>query len=177
MEFRRKLDHGKDIPVDISDYVHEGRNIVKAYINLQRGATLKSDYFIFIEEIETTKLKYVREKVLSQRLSSKSTLSEIKQLLDTDCPNNQKGNKDYYCGHYLNQDDDDDRDLVIVGSSSTTINLLDPILSNQIYNIPIRGRYCIYRDCFDLDTFLQSRPSQSRQCHCRYHHDEYRFSN
>ena len=176
LEFRRKLDYGRDIPVDISDIVHEGRNTVQAYINLKRNATVKSDYFIFIEEIETAKLEHCRETVLSQRSNLNSTFLKIKQLLNTDYLNVPNGNKDNLKANCLD-DNDDDRDLVIIGSSSTTINLFDPISSSRIYDIPVRGKYCNHLDCFDLDTFLQSRPSQIHQCRCRYHHDDKSTSN
>ncbi|MBA7492563.1 hypothetical protein ES702_03113 [subsurface metagenome] len=55
------------------------------------------------------------------------------------------------------QQDADDDDLVLV-DDSMTISIADPF-SARVFTIPVRGRNCKHRECFDLETFLSSRQS------------------
>ena len=169
LEYQRKLDHGRDIPVDISEFVQDGVNVVKAYVNLKKDTSMKTDYYIFVEEIETAKIESVREAVLAQKLSPESFVSEVRQSLKNRWDRDkQSEGSDENASHISTEGDDGD--LVVLGSTSTVINMFDPILPSRPLEIPVRGKYCLHRDCFDLDTFFESRPFQNRQCCCRYHH-------
>jgi hypothetical protein len=41
--------------------------------------------------------------------------------------------------------------------SNLTINLFDPFSASKICDIPVRSKACLHNDCFDLDTFLDTR--------------------
>jgi hypothetical protein len=51
----------------------------------------------------------------------------------------------------------DDDEITIV-QSTLTIGLFDPFSQAKMCDIPVRSKACPHNDCFDLDTFLQSRP-------------------
>ena len=54
--------------------------------------------------------------------------------------------------------DDDDDDIAIV-DPHISIDLIDPFTA-QIWKIPVRGKTCTHRECFDLQAFLESRPNK-----------------
>ena len=170
LEFQRKLDHGKDIPVDISDFVHQGTNTVIAYFNIKRDATMKMDYYLFVEEIQTSSFASIRKSILAQRINSESFLFEVKRSRENNHSDNKYG-EDNDENTSKRDIEDGDGDLVVLESSSTAISIFDPILPSRVFDIPVRGKYCLHRECFDLDTFLQSRPFTGRRCYCRNHHD------
>jgi hypothetical protein len=52
--------------------------------------------------------------------------------------------------------DAEDDEVAIVGSN-LTINLFDPFSASKMCDIPVRSRACRHNDCFDLETFLDTR--------------------
>ncbi|GAO19763.1 hypothetical protein UVI_02041640 [Ustilaginoidea virens] len=57
-----------------------------------------------------------------------------------------------------------DCDDIIVQDESLSISLRDPF-SSILFRTPVKGLYCRHIECFDLETWLQTRrgkPSQSR---------------
>ena len=59
-------------------------------------------------------------------------------------------------------------DEVAVVSTDLPVDLADP-WSSTIWTVPVRGRECTHVECFDLETWLTSRPARS--ClHGRSHH-------
>jgi hypothetical protein len=53
-------------------------------------------------------------------------------------------------------DDDDEITMVV---SDLSIDLADPFTA-RIFDIPVRGSSCLHRECFDLETFLDTRKSK-----------------
>jgi hypothetical protein len=51
-----------------------------------------------------------------------------------------------------------DDDVAIV-DPHISIDLIDPFTA-QIWKIPVRGKTCTHRECFDLEAFLDSRPNK-----------------
>ncbi|KAF2476125.1 uncharacterized protein BDR25DRAFT_310507 [Lindgomyces ingoldianus] len=51
---------------------------------------------------------------------------------------------------------DEDDEIAIV-ENNLKISLFDPFSASAICNIPVRGKSCLHYDCFDLQTFLQTR--------------------
>ena len=45
------------------------------------------------------------------------------------------------------------------------LDLTDPFTS-RIFDVPVRGRDCAYNQCFDFDTFLQTRGSTTKPEPC-----------
>ena len=53
----------------------------------------------------------------------------------------------------------EDDDLTVV-SQSLTVGLIDPFMA-QIFKTPARSKHCKHLECFDLDTFISTRRSES----------------
>jgi len=52
--------------------------------------------------------------------------------------------------------ENDDDELSIV-SESVQVSIYDPIMGSGICKTPVRSGHCKHKECFDLETFLQSR--------------------
>jgi hypothetical protein len=136
LQQRKKLHHGKDLPMDMSPFVKEGENTLEIAVMRQRDDENYRKYLVAIEVLgfknHASIMKDCQER---NRISASTILGRIRQKLS---PSN------------------DDDEIAIV-ESSLTINLLDPFSASTICDIPVRGRACLHYDCFDLDTFLQTR--------------------
>lgn len=129
---RRSFHHGKDLPVDITRYVKEGTNEIS--LNMLRSEHEKSKgtkYAIAVEIIEVNSSSSIRTAVC--RLPAAESREQIRNRLSM------------HTG---------DEDLVFM-DDYITIDLRDPFTA-RIFDTPVRGRSCLHRECFDLDTFLQT---------------------
>jgi len=77
----------------------------------------------------------------NQRIPAKQTLDNIKKSLT---------------GAVASDDDE-----IVMVASDLTIDLADPFMA-KIFEIPVRGSTCLHRECFDLETFLNTRPSKPK---------------
>ncbi|TVY41126.1 Zinc finger MIZ domain-containing protein [Lachnellula occidentalis] len=147
LEIRRKLQHGKDLPIDLTQSIATaGQNLqnrIKISMPKSRQRAMKDQgYFIAVEVIETIRHQEIMEMcLLHQRISASHTLEAIKKSL---APVN-----------------DDDDDFAIV-ASDLTLSLADPFTA-RIFDIPVRGTKCLHRECFDLETFLLTRHSKPKR--------------
>lgn len=131
VEIRRKLHYGKDLPVDLTPYIREGINHLQMWM-LRSPQERASDvrYSIGVEVIEIVDEQKIRE-VAKQRDSAETKLSIQRSMTSSD------------------------PDVQIV-NDSVTIDLIDPYTA-RIFDVPARGSSCRHHQCFDLDTFLQTR--------------------
>lgn len=136
LEERRKLHHGRYLPIDLSPHLRAGDNILNAFSLPHHND--RANYAVAIEIVGIT----THAAILSQTptLSSNNSLTAIKNSLSS-APNGGKA------------DDDDDDDIGIT-SSTLTIPLFDPFRADRICDVPVRGTACPHRECFDLETFL-----------------------
>lgn len=147
LEIRRKLQHGKDLPIDLTQSIAAVRanfqNKIKISMPKSRQRAMKDQgYFIAVEVIETIKHQEIMEMCLQhQRISANHTLEAIKKSLAP-------------VG-------DDNDDFAIV-ASDLTLGLADPFTA-RIFDIPVRGVTCLHRECFDLETFLDTRNSKPKR--------------
>ncbi|KAK2757003.1 hypothetical protein FQN54_004971 [Arachnomyces sp. PD_36] len=134
---RRKLQHGKDLPLDISKHIKEGVN--KVTFGFIRSAAEKEKVFyaLAVEVVEVGNVDRVRNAI--QTLSLKESLDQIKARLAP--PSG------------------DDDDIAIV-DDYIAIDLIDPFTA-RIFETPARSKECQHRECFDLNTFLKTRLSKS----------------
>ncbi len=140
LEVRRKLHHGKELPVDITRHVVEGENKVEVYINLRDQDRLDAQFALAVERVGLMSGDEIKERCIKhQSIRSKTVLDYLKFSLSSTA-----------------QDDE----LAIV-SSNITIRLFDPISGTTIPETPVRGRHCLHPECFDLDTFLLTRRAHS----------------
>ncbi|KAI9855895.1 MAG: hypothetical protein M1824_005805 [Vezdaea acicularis] len=140
-ELRLKAQHGKDLPLDITPYVHTGSNVITAHVSmspLSNGA-----FYVFaVEAIGfITRQKISEMATMVNAVPARQTLDSIKSSLTPSL---------------------DDDEITIV-NPQLRLALTDP-MTMQIFNTPVRGSTCRHRECFDLDTFLSTRrPKPNRQ--------------
>lgn len=133
---RRKVHNGKDIPLDITDYLHEGINRVSIHL-IRSPAEAKDVYYVAgVEVLDIA--EYATVKSSARELPASESRARIQQRLSA-----------------LAADDE----LSIV-NDDLTVNLVDPFMA-RIFNTPVRGSTCAHQECFDLDTFLMTRASKS----------------
>ncbi|KAJ5174886.1 uncharacterized protein N7482_000763 [Penicillium canariense] len=133
---RRKVHNGKDLPLDITKYLHEGENKLTIHLLLGPDECKNFHYAFGIEIMEVSQLEQVLAK--TRHASPSETRANIKDR--------------------LNPTTDDD-ELAII-TDSLTVGLIDPFMA-QIFNIPARSTNCTHIECFDLDTFINTRKSES----------------
>lgn len=136
LHVRRKVHNGKDIPLDITDYLHEGINRVSIHL-IRSPAEAKDVYYVAgVEVLDIA--EYATVKSNARELPASESRARIQQRLSARAT---------------------DDELSIV-NDDLTVNLVDPFMA-RIFNTPVRGSTCAHQECFDLDTFLMTRASKS----------------
>jgi hypothetical protein len=131
LEARRKLHHGRYLPVDLSSTLRVGTNMLSVY-----ALPFKGDPTIYVVAIEAIRVSTHTTIVAAvPTIPSEASLNSIKRSL----------------GSPSDPDDDDD---FIMTSSTLTIPIFDPYRADRICDDPVRGATCLHRECFDLETFL-----------------------
>ncbi|KAF2169960.1 hypothetical protein M409DRAFT_64367 [Zasmidium cellare ATCC 36951] len=133
LETRRKLHHGRYLPIDLTALVRLGENKLRFGRSRNKNEYRMSEYALAIEVVGVTTHEKIKDNM--PRVSAADSLSAIKKSLSG-----------------AGEDDDDE---LAVTSSALTIKLFDPYSGCKIYDIPVRGKDCLHRDCFDLETFLE----------------------
>ncbi|KAF2458096.1 hypothetical protein BDY21DRAFT_363043 [Lineolata rhizophorae] len=134
---RLHLHHGKDLPIDISHFVKAGENSLKISINRLPDDKQPLPYAIAIEIVGVKKHATILQACTGpQLIPANEVLANIKQSLKRGVA--------------------DDDDIAIL-NKTISIGLFDPFIGSRIFNIPARGATCLHRECFDLDTFLNTR--------------------
>ena len=137
LELRRKYQHGRDLPIDLSQHIVSGTNTLEVFINLPSKDTNALPYALAVEVVVGQQYETIVKECKEDRYVDKNvTLESIKR-------------------HLAVSDEDDE---IAITSSNLVINLYDPLSGSDMCAIPARGIDCRHRDCFDLENFLQSRP-------------------
>ena len=132
LDMRKKTHHGKDLPIDVTRYIKAGQNnLSSAVIGFPENST--SRYAIGVEFIQV-----VDEQKIKHEIETLPWLEARKRILD------QSKNLD---------------PEVEVVQSQKVLDLTDPFTS-CIFEVPVRGINCRHNQCFDRDTFLQTRISK-----------------
>ena len=130
---RKKVHHGKDLPIDITHLTQEGENVLEMTVISEDKTHLK--YIVAVEYLGITSHDVVKKNCLEKkRLPADQVLSNIKSKLHSN----------------------DDDEIAII-ESNLTINLFDPFSASKMCDIPVRSKACRHPDCFDLETYLQTR--------------------
>ncbi|KAK4552403.1 hypothetical protein LTR86_010417 [Recurvomyces mirabilis] len=132
LETRRKLQHGRDLPVNVSHLIQPGINTLTVIILRLAIDTSEFNYAVGIEVVAVTSQQSLLSNVT--KLDPEESLNSIKQSLAV-------------------PPGSDDDELMTV-SSTVTLKLFDPISGSQIFARPVRGENCKHRDPFDLEIFL-----------------------
>ena len=130
LETRRKLHHGRYLPIDLTSYIKPGINKLTAIVNRMSTDTRPFEYAVAIEMVGVIRHESITGQV--PKITAAESLASIKESL---------------AGTSKNDD-------IEITSSNLTIKLFDPYSSAKIFDTPVRGIGCAHRDCFDLETFL-----------------------
>lgn len=129
---RRKLHHGRYLPIDLTEHLKQGKNKLKVFVDRVKHDKREARYSLAVETTGVTSHASIMGNLI--RVSAKDSISAIKKTLAGD-----------------DTGDDDD---IAVTSSSMTIKLYDPYSSSKLVDIPVRGQKCLHKDVFDLEIFL-----------------------
>ncbi|KAM3073315.1 hypothetical protein ACMFMG_009025 [Clarireedia jacksonii] len=141
LEIRRKLHHGKDLPIDVTPYIVAGKNVLTVAIPRSTTSIKTKEQFIAVEEIEILQHNDIMDLCRRNRITAAETLEGIKNRLSDPL------------------DEDDEISMVV---SDLSIDLADPFMA-KIFEIPVRGNNCLHRECFDLATYLLTRNSKPKR--------------
>ncbi len=137
LDIRRHPHNGRDLPTEITDFLVCGTNVLKISLPAPQRERAQNR-FIAVELVETLSHSSVIDSVWAQGVIPKEvTLKTIKQRL-TSAP---------------------DDDGVVFEEPDLSIDLADPF-SATIFKVPARGATCTHMECFDLETWLNTRPSK-----------------
>ncbi|EFQ99721.1 MIZ zinc finger protein [Nannizzia gypsea CBS 118893] len=134
--FRRKFHFGKDLPVPISRALRQGTNEIKISLIGTPEERRKYTFAIAVEVVNVASHKRTREAV--QTLSQPQSLDIILNRLTNNTV---------------------DSDELCFVDDFIAIPLIDPFMA-RIFNIPVRTVTCKHTECFDLDTFFDTRLSR-----------------
>jgi hypothetical protein len=129
LEPRRKLHHGRCLPVDLTSLLRAGDNTLSVYTIPTPSET--SSYVVAIEQVGVSSHNTIVSGITP--ISAADSLTAIKRSLESP------------------PDEDDD---IAMTSSTLTIPLFEPYRNDRICVTPVRGSACLHRECFDLETFL-----------------------
>jgi len=132
LEVRRKNLHGKDLPVDITGIVSQQNQL---RLSIPKPRTGHAYYFFAIECVEMLQHDQILEMCSRNRIPFGVTMSSINKSLT------------------ISDNDDDDFQMV---ATDLSIDLADPFTA-RIFDVPIKSSNCLHRECFDMETFLQTR--------------------
>ncbi|KAJ5774316.1 Zinc finger MIZ-type [Penicillium paradoxum] len=133
---RRKVHNGKDLPLDITEYLRSGENNVRVDFILGQDECKSLKYVFAVEAMEVAEFDQVLS--LVQSIPAAKSRADIQKRLSP-----------------VTNDDE----LAVV-TDNLTIGLVDPFMA-RIFDIPVRSRNCGHPECFDRDTYIRTRQSES----------------
>ncbi|KAI4146276.1 MAG: hypothetical protein L6R39_003516 [Caloplaca ligustica] len=131
IDIRKKNHYGRDLPVDITALIREGTNSLLVSV-IPGPEEDKAEYAIGMETIRL--LDTASAKALTGAIPYEEARQRILQRLQNSDPE------------------------IEVIDASITLSMTDPH-SSRIWDVPMRSKTCLHDQCFDLDTFLQTRSS------------------
>jgi hypothetical protein len=134
LEPRRKLHHGRCLPIDLSALLRIGTNTLSVYTVPNSSAPSIDSYVVAIEQVSVSSHASIFSAI--KLISAEDSLAAIKSSLKNPI--------------------DEDEEIAIT-SSALTIPLLEPYRKQRICDTPVRGSACLHRECFDLGSFLSQR--------------------
>lgn len=134
VDFRREVHHGADLATDVTDLLREGNNEMVVCVSFKQSE-LHTTFLMAIEVIRIADKRSILS--MPTRISAEKTIRSITAGLPGD----------------------EDDELSI---SANTVGIVDPFMSSM-WLTPVRGKDCPHTQCFDLDAFLESRPTRGGQ--------------
>lgn len=133
LETRKKLHHGRNLPIDLTPHIRPGGNLLRLFINRVSNDTRPFAYAIAAEVVGVKTHEDITWSLTHIR--SEDSMEAIKQSL---CAGSSSDNDDGFA----------------ITSSNLTISLFDPYSGDRMVKTPVRGSGCLHKDCFDLEIFL-----------------------
>lgn len=149
LEVRRKLHHGKDVPIDLTNDVKEGLNTLTcSVLRTAQELKLAKNFAVGVEAVEI--VADDRIKNLPFMLKEPDARDAIIKSLNGGVSGKGDG---------TDADKDEDEEIQVV-DAHISIDITDPYTA-RIFELPVRGKTCLHRECFDLQTFLDTRKSRT----------------
>ena len=139
LEFRKKLHYGKDLPIDLTPLVTKGENILDVSVMSNSDDHNYRNYLIAAEFLGVMTRQSIDKRLREKTVDAQTVIGNIKRKLSGSLTDN---------------------DEIVLMESTLTVNLRDPFSASKICDTPVRGKTCLHNDCFDLDTFLETRPKK-----------------
>ncbi|KAH6985666.1 hypothetical protein BKA56DRAFT_613100 [Ilyonectria sp. MPI-CAGE-AT-0026] len=142
MGLSRKQHFHKDLPLELTDILVLGPNTIRISLPLvaENNARVGHKYFVAIELVETRSHGSLRAMIENfQHTSMDETRNKLIRRLRPSAS-----------------------DDIIVEDETLLVSLADPFSASMV-EIPVRGVDCLHLECFDLETWLQTRPSKPAQ--------------
>ncbi|KAG6006808.1 hypothetical protein E4U21_006699 [Claviceps maximensis] len=140
--YPRRAPHFRhDLPIELTDLLHEGLNTISISLPQSTGSSAETlSYHLAVEIIVTMDHASTLDMICKQeKVGADQTRCEIRRRMQ----------------HTISDD-------VIVKDDCLCISLIDPF-SASMFSIPVRGVACKHIECFDLQTWLQTRLSKDSQ--------------
>ncbi|KAG9836150.1 hypothetical protein KCU98_g11724, partial [Aureobasidium melanogenum] len=138
LEPRRKLHHGKYLPIDITHCISSETNKIVVRINRSKDDGSPFNYAVAVEVVGFASRNSIKEACMKRLVPPEQILDSIKKSLTSH-----------------------DDDLIV--QSNFTLQLYEPFSNAKIFDLPVRGFDCLHKQAFDLDVFLDTRLEQQSQ--------------
>ncbi|GAB1315201.1 Zinc finger MIZ domain-containing protein 2 [Madurella fahalii] len=136
LDIRRQAHNGRDLATEITGFIVCGTNVLKIGIPEPKPGGAQNR-FVAVEMLETLSHSKIVDMIwASGVIPEEETLRIIKERLTS------------------SSDDE-----VAFEAPDLSIDLADPF-SSTIFKIPARGAHCTHMECFDLEIWLNTRPSK-----------------
>jgi hypothetical protein len=138
---RRRAHNGRDQPSELTSFIRPGTNELILALAEPRRKTA-DQYAVAVEIVETRGHSAILNHVWKHGvITADETLKKIKSRMAA-------------------THDDDSVSIVV---KDLSIDLADPF-SRVMFKIPARGAHCTHMECFDLEIWLETRPSKTLKC-------------
>ncbi|KAI0164307.1 hypothetical protein GGR52DRAFT_114199 [Hypoxylon sp. FL1284] len=138
LSVRRKTHYSKDAPVEASSFVAPGDNLLSVFIPPGGEAPAHQDPYMAVEVVE----------ILSH--------SRVIQLVRTHGQEPADKTREIIKRRLTGPSNDGVEEDELAMASNLSIDLADPF-TLSIFNTPVRGEKCTHLECFDLETWLNTR--------------------
>ncbi|KAJ9632012.1 hypothetical protein H2203_000413 [Taxawa tesnikishii (nom. ined.)] len=144
LEARRKLQHGRELPIDITNVLRPGENVLTVLVNRTSADKTPFRYAVAVETV-----LFASGDAIKQDRTAHATVSDVDVLANIKSSLSRSGARD-------------GDDEIMVLQTNITIPLFEPFSNARIFDLPVRGESCAHRQAFDLAMFLETRPTVSK---------------
>jgi hypothetical protein len=136
IEFRRKPHYGRDLPADLTHLVEPGHNSIQVSFHPSKDPHSTESRLTFYFGVERICVAdYARLIKFALKEDYQKSLDKITRPL-------------------RRLEDDDEVSFV---DPFVSVDMVDPFMA-KMFQTPVRSTSCLHRECFDLETYLKSRP-------------------